>query len=83
VATEIKMYGTSWCPDCTFAKRVFQQRGVSYEWVDISGDGEAAAYVEKINKGNRSVPTIVFPDGDVLVEPPKAVLEQKLALFGR
>ncbi|MCL2615759.1 MAG: glutathione S-transferase N-terminal domain-containing protein [Dehalococcoidia bacterium] len=77
------MYGTSWCPDCSLAKRVFQQRGVSYEWVDISGDGEAAAYVERLNKGNRSVPTIVFPDGDVLVEPSKAILEQKLTLLGR
>jgi mycoredoxin len=34
--------------------------------------------VVKINKGNRSVPTIVFPDGSVLVEPSNAELEKKL-----
>jgi mycoredoxin len=34
--------------------------------------------VERINKGFKSVPTIVFPDGTVLVEPSNAELEKKL-----
>jgi mycoredoxin len=37
------------------------------------------AYVQEVNGGYRSVPTIVFPDGSVLVEPSNARLEEKLA----
>ncbi|MCL2706792.1 MAG: glutathione S-transferase N-terminal domain-containing protein [Dehalococcoidia bacterium] len=81
---KIKMYGTEWCPDCALAKYVFDQRGISYKWIDISTDSEAVAFVEKTNNGNRSVPTIIFPDGTVLVEPSKSVLEKKLdELCGR
>lgn len=78
MTASIKMYGTTWCSDCRRAKQVFEAEGVSYEWIDISGDLEAAAYVEKVNGGFRSVPTIVFPDGDVLVEPSSPALVQKL-----
>ncbi len=74
----IKMYGTTWCPDCRRAKQVFEAEGVAYEWIDISNDPEAAALVERINGGYRSVPTIVFPDGDVMVEPSSPALAQKL-----
>jgi mycoredoxin len=34
--------------------------------------------VQQVNGGYKSVPTIVFPDGSVLVEPPGAVLDKKL-----
>jgi mycoredoxin len=75
---KIKMYGTSWCPDCARAKQFLTQKGVSFEWIDIEKDKPGLAYVEKVNKGNRSVPTIVFPDGSILVEPSNAELEKKL-----
>ena len=79
MAEKIKVYGTTWCPDCVRAKQVLSKLSVVYDWIDISGDAEAIAYVEKVNKGNRSVPTIVFPDGSILVEPSNAELERKLA----
>ena len=78
---KIKVYGTTWCPDCVRAKQVLVRHSVSYEWIDISGDAEARAYVEKVNRGNRSVPTIVFPDGSILVEPSNSELEKKLAVI--
>lgn len=75
----IVMYGTSWCPDCRRAQRVLDQNGVPYTYVNIEQDEEAAEYVVKVNRGNRSVPTIVFPDGSVLVEPSNAQLQAKIA----
>jgi glutaredoxin-like protein len=77
--TGIKVYGTAWCPDCVRAKKVMDRHAIAYSWIDIADSAEARAYVEKINNGNRSVPTIVFPDGTVLVEPSNAELEKKLA----
>jgi mycoredoxin len=78
-AEPIRMYGTKWCPDCTRAKKVLGKYNVQYTFIDIEQDATAAAYVEKVNKGNKSVPTIIFPDGSILVEPGNAELERKLA----
>ena len=79
---QIRMYGTKWCPDCSRAKQVFQKKKAPFVWVDIETDQEASALVEKINKGYKSVPTIVFADGSVLVEPGNSELEEKLADAG-
>lgn len=79
---EIVMYATAWCGDCRRAKRVFAALNVPYRYVDIEEDEDAADLVVRINHGARSVPTIVFHDGSVLVEPSNAVLEAKLAEFG-
>jgi mycoredoxin len=78
---QIKIYGTSWCPDCARAKQVFNKLKVSFEWIDIDQDKNSAAYVEKINRGFKSVPTIVFPDNSILVEPGNAELEKKINSF--
>jgi mycoredoxin len=72
------MYGTSWCPDCARAKQVLARQNVAYDWIDIEKDQEAAAYVQKVNGGYKSVPTILFPDGSTLVEPDNATLLKKL-----
>jgi len=77
-AEKIKIYGTTWCPDCIRAKQFFAKHSVPFEWIDIALDEKARAYVEQINGGSRSVPTIVFPDGSVLIEPGNAELEKKL-----
>jgi mycoredoxin len=54
------------------------KNAIQYDWIDIANDEKARAYVEQVNRGNRSVPTIVFPDGSVLVEPSNVELEKKL-----
>ncbi len=65
----IVVYGTAWCPGCRLAKRVLDDRHVPYRWVDIDADRAAQQEVLRLNGGMRSVPTIIFPDGLVLVEP--------------
>jgi mycoredoxin len=75
----IVFYGTSWCPDCIMARQVLDQQGVSYQLIDIDRDPAASAYVVQVNRGFRSVPTIVFPDGSILVEPSRSELMRKLS----
>jgi mycoredoxin len=53
---------------------------IPYKWIDIDEDREARDFVEKTNNGFRSVPTIVFPDGSILVEPDDSVLAEKLGV---
>lgn len=76
----IMVYSAVWCPDCKRAKQFFGEQRIPYTNVDIEQDEKAVAFVEKINNGMRSIPTIVFPDGEVLVEPSNAELAKKLGL---
>ncbi len=79
----ILVYSTSWCPDCKRAKKFFGEQRIPYFNIDIESDPEAMAYVERVNNGKRIVPTIIFPDGDILVEPSNAQLAAKLGLRTR
>jgi mycoredoxin len=78
--TEIIIYGTSWCGGSRRARLLFDRHNIAYKWVDIDQDPDAAAFVEKVNKGYRSVPTIVWPDGSMLVEPSEYELAKKLGI---
>lgn len=73
----ITVYGASWCPDCRRAKQFFGAHRIAYEWIDITDNAEAVAFVEEVNHGSRRIPTIVFPDGDILVEPSNSALAEK------
>lgn len=74
---KIKMYVTTWCGDCRMAKRWFDSHDIPYEYINIEEDDKAAEYVMRVNGGMRSVPTIIFPDGSVLVEPSPRQLAAK------
>lgn len=76
----IRMYSTTWCGDCRRSKRFLQEHQIDFEEIDIEKNPEAAAIVISLNHGKRSVPTIVFPDGSVLVEPSNTALASKLGL---
>ncbi len=80
-ATEkkIKVYATTWCGDCRMAKRWLDSHGIPYEYINIEEDDSAAEFVVKVNGGYQSVPTIVFPDGSILVEPSPRELAMKFA----
>lgn len=75
----ITMYATTWCGDCRMAKRWLDAHEVAYDYINIEQDDEAAAYVVKVNGGQRTVPTIVFPDGTILVEPSARELAARFA----
>ncbi len=75
---KIRIYGTIWCPDCRRARDVFKSLKVDYEWINTDCDREARRFVMETNHGNCSVPTIVFADGSIMVEPSSASLESKL-----
>jgi len=74
------IYGTRWCGDTRRALRFFDQNNIPYQWIDIDKDHQASAYVEKVNNGYRSVPTILFPDGRLLVEPSTNQLAEKFGI---
>ncbi|HLL39088.1 MAG TPA: glutaredoxin domain-containing protein [Rubrobacteraceae bacterium] len=74
----IVVYGTAWCGDCRRAKKLLERRGVEYAWVDVEEQKGASEEMLRLNGGDRRVPTVLFPDGTVLVEPSNAELGAKL-----
>ncbi len=74
----IVMYSTSWCPDCKRAKKFLDKNNVPYIEVDVDDDEQGKAFVMDVNNGARVVPTIIFPDGGVLIEPSTQELREKL-----
>ena len=74
----IIMYGTTWCPDCSLDTRGLEHTKVPYTWINIEEDHAARLSVQETNGGYMRVPTILFPDGSVLVEPGNRELEAKL-----
>ncbi len=78
--TTITMYGTAWCSDCKRTKKFFGEQRVQYDFVDIDGDAEGLAIVEKANNGKHIIPVLVFEDGSTLIEPSNAELAAKLGL---
>jgi glutaredoxin-like protein len=76
----IVVYGADWCGDCRRARRFLNQNKIEFRWVNIEQDKEGEQYVLQVNKGMRSIPTIIFQDGSILVEPSNTQLAQKLSL---
>jgi mycoredoxin len=78
---EILVYGTSWCGDTKRVRRFLDENSIDYRFIDIDQDKNAESVVREINEGSRSVPTIIFKDGSILVEPDEQTLAEKVGIF--
>ena len=65
----LTLYTTSWCGYCVRLKRDLDRAGIGYDEIDVESDPDAAALVEYINGGYRTVPTLLFPDGEAMTNP--------------
>ena len=77
---DIKVYGAAWCPDCKRAKKFLGEQRIPYEWTDIDRDPAGLRFVEDLQNGGRTIPTITFADGSHLLEPSNDQLARKLGL---
>ena len=79
--TSIKViYGTKWCGDCKRSKKLLDKHNIPYTWIDIDFDEEAKEQTKELNEGKAKVPTIVFDDESILVEPSNFELADKLGI---
>ena len=75
----LTMYSTSWCGYCHRLKSQLDREGITYDVVDIEQDETAAQFVENVNGGNRTVPTLQFDDGSALTNPSIIQVKEHLA----
>jgi mycoredoxin len=78
-AGTITMYSTTWCGYCRRLKSQLDSVGIGYTEVNIEEQPDAAAFVEQVNGGNQTVPTVVFPDGSAATNPSLADVRARLA----
>lgn len=73
----ITMYGADWCSDCVRSKKLLDDMGVDYDYVDLIEDPSGADKALAIS-GRTNIPVIAFSDGTHFVEPSDVELREKV-----
>ena len=75
----ITMFTTNWCGYCSRLKSQLDKAGVGYPEVNVDEVNGTSELVKSLNGGNRTVPTVLFPDGSSATNPSLAQVQAKLA----
>ncbi|MEM5787194.1 MAG: glutaredoxin family protein [Syntrophobacteraceae bacterium] len=78
MAKKIRVYSAPGCATCNQAKKFLTEKGVEFDYLDVTSDGEALKEMRQIARGARSVPIISVCD-KVLFGFNKAELEKALS----
>ncbi|WP_421762397.1 glutaredoxin 3 [Devosia sp.] len=76
---KVEIYTTQWCPYCTAAKALLEDKGVDFEEVDADSPEVRMAMVQRAN-GRRTVPQIFIGDTHVGGYDDLSALERRGAL---
>lgn len=78
VDRKLVVYGHDRCGQSLLLKKTLRDHHIEHEWRDVvNGDPQYQIDVKKLARGYLSVPTVIFPDGAVMVEPmPSQVLNR-------
>jgi mycoredoxin len=74
----VTMYSTTWCGYCHRLKSQMHREGIAFTEVNIEHAPDAADFVMSVNGGNRTVPTLLFPDGTAATNPSLAQVKARL-----
>jgi mycoredoxin len=75
----ITMFTTTWCGYCSRLKSQLDRAGIGYSEVNVEEVDGTSELVMSLNGGNRTVPTVLFPDGSAMTNPSLAQVQAKLA----
>jgi len=75
----VTMFTTTWCGYCRVLKKALDREGIEYSEVNIEEQPDAADFVMKVNGGNQTVPTVLFPDGSAATNPSLAEVKDRLS----
>ncbi len=78
MAKHFTMFSTPWCGYCHRLKGQLHREGITFDEIDIEQDPDSAQIVQRANKGNQTVPTLLFEDGSALTNPSIAEIRAKI-----
>ena len=72
------VYGHAYCWQAALLADALREHQIDHDWRDVvEGDSVYRDELKKLARGYLSVPTVIFPDGTVMVEPlPDQVLDK-------
>jgi mycoredoxin len=74
----LTMYTTTWCGYCMRLKTALKSQGIDWVEINIEQDPAAAKFVQSVNGGNQTVPTVRFADGSTMTNPSIREVKGKL-----
>jgi mycoredoxin len=77
--SQLTMYSTTWCGYCRRLKIQLDSAGIPFREVNIERDLDSAGFVQSVNGGNRTVPTVRFADGSALTNPSIGQVTERLS----
>ncbi|KXP13293.1 NrdH-redoxin [Tsukamurella pulmonis] len=78
--SQLTMYTTTWCGYCNRLKTGLKANGISWTEINIEEDPSAAEFVQGVNGGNQTVPTVKYADGSAATNPSLADVKRKLGV---
>jgi glutaredoxin len=75
----LTVYGADWCRDCRNTKHYLDQRSITYRYVDLAHEPEAARRLADAGYG--AIPVVVTPEGTIMIEPSWRDLDAVLGLL--
>ncbi|MBC8191330.1 MAG: FAD-dependent oxidoreductase [Candidatus Marinimicrobia bacterium] len=76
----IRVAGTLWSASCHDVKDFLARNRIPYQWLDIEKDEKAKKLVEDVVIGEKVLPIVFFPDGEVISNPEPRLLAEKVGL---
>lgn len=76
---DVLLYVNAWCGDCRRAIRFLDEYEIPHRTIDLDEQPEAVEVVQSLNRGHRSVPTILIDGEHVATEPSRSELAR---IFG-
>lgn len=77
----LTVYGADWCGDTKRTRRILDDAGISYTYVDVDGDKAGEQKLADWNNGRTEYPTLDM-NGAIAVNPPPAKLAELLQSGG-
>ncbi|MEO7448663.1 MAG: mycoredoxin [Humibacillus sp.] len=74
----VTMFTTSWCGFCARLSSQLEREGLPFTTVDIEVEPGHVDFVESVNRGNRTVPTVLFADGSTATNPSLAEVRARV-----
>ncbi|MDH6123289.1 mycoredoxin [Kitasatospora sp. GP82] len=81
----VTMYSTTWCGYCNRLKSQLDREGIGYTEINIEEDPSSASFVESVNNGNQTVPTVLVQPvggGEQVVMTNPSLRQVQAALAG-
>jgi thioredoxin reductase (NADPH) len=76
----VRVYGTLWSAPCHDVKDFLTRNQIPYQWNDVEANDDARAFFKTLAVEAHQLPVVVFPDGQVLAQPDRRVLAEKVGL---